>query len=172
MVGRWVYTKERQYGDDVTYIAAARFLDGYGPVEDWGCGTSYARRFFQSSSYRGVDGSGPFADEIVDLTSYRSSGYNILLRHVLEHNVNWRVILNNAMESFEYRMVLVLFTPLAPETTILRINSRGIPDISFSRMELNELLQPFLVQEETMATKTEYGAECVLYLDKKPSGGF
>lgn len=167
MIGRWVYETPKRYGDDTTYLSAAQFLDGFGPIEDWGCGGAYARRFFRLSAYRGIDGSGPFADTIEDLAAYRSSGHNILLRHVLEHNVLWKSILQNAIDSFQQRMVIILFTPYSLKTRILRVNRAGIPDISFSREDIYELVRPCLIKEDTFITQTEYGMESALYLERK-----
>ena len=58
------------------------------------------------SEYVGLDGTSPFADRVVDLRAHRSSADCIFMRHVLEHNVEWRKILHGAVNSFRKRMVL------------------------------------------------------------------
>jgi hypothetical protein len=101
------------YDDDATtYMRAGAFLSGPGLVEEWGCATTWGKRFV-GAPYRGVDGA-EGVDEFwgavrADLRTYRSSVPKILMRHVLEHNWEWRAILQNALASFTDRMVLVLF---------------------------------------------------------------
>jgi hypothetical protein len=108
-------TEPFRYGnDDTTYRLAGTFLSGGGLVEDWGCGAGWAREFI-AAPYRGVDGCwSRFADEQVDLSTYRSSVPRIFMRHVLEHNWDWRVILENLLCSFTERAMLVLFLPPGP----------------------------------------------------------
>lgn len=116
MLGRWDpwYRAPRFahfYGPADTYAIAETWLRGLS-VEDWGCG--YAR-FGQvhEGEYVGVDGSGPWAHVHADLraapTGARPEG--LLLRHVLEHNPDWRAILTHAAARFTRRLVLVVFTP-------------------------------------------------------------
>lgn len=99
-------------GDNESYILAGGFLAGDEQVEEWGCATTWGRQFIPAP-YRGVDGAqSEFADLITDLSEYRSTTPNALIRHVLEHNWNWRTILNNFLDSFQKRGVVVLFIPL------------------------------------------------------------
>lgn len=94
-----------------TYKRAVRYLDHDGcTLEDWGGGTGYARRFVQNATYRLVDGAvNPWVDEVTELTEYRSQVDCILMRHVLEHNVEWQRVLANVMASFTWRACIVLF---------------------------------------------------------------
>ena len=136
------------YGDEATYIAAAKFLD-HGPVEDWGCGPAYAKRFF-SHPYLGVDGAAGPADVIADLRTYTSNAYGILLRHVLEHNFEWEQILWNALASCE-RLALVMFTPFGEATKQIAWNAGyEVPDISFRKQDLIRHFQRF--SEEAFPT--------------------
>jgi len=153
--------------DETTYRAAAEWLDAVcDRVEDWGCGDAYAKRFFTRATYRGVDGSRGPADVIADLQGYRSDTDGILLRHVLEHNRNWRIVLDNALRSAWKRVAIVLFTPFS-ETTRELFVGRGIPDIGFSRDDLYAALAGWSVAETAHATElTVYGAETVLYAEK------
>jgi hypothetical protein len=99
----------RYGGDDTSYIRAGLYLSGPGLVEDWGCGTTYARRFI-GAPYWGVDGCvSKFTDEQADLAVARKPVPKILMRHALEHNWNWRDILENLLSSFTDRAVLILF---------------------------------------------------------------
>src|ERR1043166_2552859 len=91
------------YGDELSYIKASRFLSGHGRIEDWGCGTAWARRYF--TNYLGIDGTAGFADIVADLRTYHSSPECIHLRHVLEHNLEWALIFENAVECFSKRLV-------------------------------------------------------------------
>jgi hypothetical protein len=130
MVGRWEpwYRASARfthsYGPHLTYEIAEAWLKGLA-IEDWGCG--YARfREMHEGGYLGLDGSGGWADRIVDLrespTTQRPEG--ILLRHVLEHNPDWYVVLSHAVAHFEKRLVLILFTPDSESLT-----SRPIGDV-------------------------------------------
>ena len=116
-VGAWAdhYATLREpisYGNEATYQAAADWTSDCVLVEDWGCGMGYLRRFIDPDRYRGIDGSwSPFADEVADLTVYRSHVEGIVLRGVLEHDYEWVKILDNAVASFIKRLFIALFTP-------------------------------------------------------------
>jgi len=118
-----------RYGsDDTSYLRAGMFLSGPGLVEDWGCGTTYARRFI-GAPYRGVDGvRSKFAERQVDLAEYFSRVPKILMRHVLEHNWNWRDILENMLNSFTDRACLILFIPPGPKD--LNVSGSDLSDTS------------------------------------------
>ena len=73
-------------------------------IEDWGCGTTYARKFVTKGSYVGIDGSPTDAtNKVVDLRQYTSAADCIFMRHVLEHNTHWQEILTNAIGSFQQK---------------------------------------------------------------------
>lgn len=172
MVGAWRYDhfENFSYGDDVTYSKGLGFLDGHGLIEDWGCGLTHAKTFIRTSGYRGIDGSSQYADDIVDLREYRSDVDCIFMRHVLEHNADWRPILANATASFRRRMVLVVFTPFTESTrqiaTETEFTSIPVPDISFRREDLIAFFQLCTWSEESVKTDTQYGTEHVFYLEK------
>jgi cell division septation protein DedD len=76
MIGRWDYGEADAFAYDAeeSYRKGLAFLDGHGPIEDWGCGTAYAKRFVEKSAYIGVDGSkSRFVDTVADLQTYRSA---------------------------------------------------------------------------------------------------
>lgn len=172
MIGVWNYDNldKFHYGDDVTYRRGIAFLDGQGTIEDWGCGFAHARTFVTQSQYFGVDGSSKHADKIVDLREYTSDTDCILMRHVLEHNVEWRRILANAMASFRKRMVLVIFTPLTETTrqiaTSTEMTSVPVPDISFRKEDLTDYFKQCKYFEESLTTDTQYGTEHVFYIER------
>jgi hypothetical protein len=169
IVGRWQYGNAAPfaYGDDVTYRKGLEWLDGHGLIEDWGAGTGYARRFVARSPYRAVDGSPSLGvDRVVDLRTYRSDADCIFMRHVLEHNADWRTILANALGSFRRRMVLVVFTPFAAETHEIA-SWRGIPDLALRKDELVACFEGFDWREEVLDTNTEYLQEHVFYLSRR-----
>lgn len=170
---RWYYglTDPQPYGDTVTYQLAADWLKDCSMVEDWGAGKGWFSKFIDPGKYRGVDGShSPFANIIADLATYRSNVPGILMRHVIEHNYEWKAVLINALESFTERMVLVLFTPLADETHEIYYNTDpGVPDISFSESDLFHLFRLTGVsvsRTETVKNHTNYGGETIYYLEK------
>jgi len=178
-VGKWAeryrsIIESFPYGDDTTYIKGAEYLKDLRCVEDWGCGAGWFRTFIPAGRYRGIDGSqSRFADITVDLTEYRSQAEGLFLRHVLEHNESWQLILENAMASFTQRMVLVLFTPFSDTTTVLAQyeipGSPGmfVPDISFSREDITSRLNGCAWHlQENLHTDTEYGVEHVFYITK------
>lgn len=169
IVGRWQYGNAAPfpYGDDVTYRKGLAFLDGHGTIEDWGAGTGYARRFVTQSTYRALDGSPSLeVDRVVDLRTYRSDADCIFMRHVLEHNPDWRRILENGLRSFRRRMVLVVFTPFAAETH--EIGSwHGIPDLAFRKEDLVAYFDGLAWREETVDSNTEYLREHVFYLERR-----
>ena len=170
--GAWQYhtLKKFNYGDDTTYLKGMAFLDGHGTIEDWGCGFAHARAFVVQSPYIGVDGSSQHADRIVDLRRYRSHVECIFMRHVLEHNVQWQPILDNALSSFTSRMVLVVFTPAVESTRIIAtsvgLTSVVVPDIAFRLSDITERFAGVAYTLETLATDTQYGLEHIFYLQR------
>ena len=159
------------FGDSEAYENGMQWLDVENRViEDWGCGTAWARQFVHHAQYIGVDGasSSRFVDKITNLVTYQSTIDAIFMRGVLEHNYNWRVILENAMSSFQWRMVLVTFIPLTHEShdRVLLVSCSGIPDIALNQKTLMPMINPYLQKQETIISKTEYGSEVLWYLEK------
>jgi len=156
-----------QFGGDTTYRKAMEFLEGCARVEDWGCGTAYARRFLKAGVYVGVDGSpNKFCDAQVELAEYTSRAEGILIRHVLEHNPDWRTILGNALASFTKRLALIVSTPFGPETREIAVQWGGIPDISFRREDLVEALGGLPCTEESVKTASFHGEEHIFYVTR------
>lgn len=159
-----------RYGDTVTYKLAADFLADMDEVEDWGCGTGGFKRFFKGK-YVGVDGSKtPFVDKVADLREYRTSVDGIMMRHVLEHNNDWKKVLTNALASFNKKFCFIIFTPFSNgETKILKENLKygvDVPDISFAKEELEKYLTGITWRMKTHKTKTGYGVEHIYYVEK------
>lgn len=172
-VGAWNYDQVDKfyYGDDTSYKKGIAFLDGHGAIEDWGCGFAHAKTFVKESRYVGIDGSSiNYADKIVDLRTYTSETDCIFMRHVLEHNYDWREILANAVASFKKRMVLIIFTPLAETTrqiaTSQILTSSTVPDISFRKDDLTDFFNHCKYAEELLATDTQYKTEHIFYIEK------
>jgi glycosyltransferase involved in cell wall biosynthesis len=163
----------RAPGGDTTYERSAAYLDGVGLIEDWGCGPAYFKRFVPAGCYRGIDRSpSPDCDVVADLASYTSAADGILLRHVLEHDVNWRRILHNALASFRRRLVVVLSTPFVRATQAHQrvadpAAGASCPKIHFSRRDLIREFGtiPFRL-EENIATDSAFGREHIFYLCK------
>lgn len=174
-VGKWTsghagHTEPYCYGDSKTYEVGAAWLDGLS-IEDWGCGLG-GMRLFHKGDYIGIDGSASkFVDVIADLETYRPhpGPEGIFMRHVLEHNENWQVILGNALASFQKRMVLVLFTPFSETTRQIAWNvgyGDGVPDLSFARNDILDRISPYLASEASYTTTTQYHFETVFFLEK------
>jgi hypothetical protein len=175
MLNKWDYSvvSDVCYADvdQQSYKKAAAFLGD--SVEDWGCGTAWARRFFKN--YRGIDGSAHRnTDEVVDLVDYTSNVDNILMREALEYNLAWKKILNNIKASFNKKFCLIISTPFADKTHVetyyeARTKNGGtIPEIRFNKTDiLNEFPQPeFKISEETIKTNHLYNQDWILYVER------
>jgi len=151
-------------GSMATYKRAAEWLDRPGCLlEDWGGGTGYARRLVQWAAYRVIDGSpSEWTDEVAELAAYRSEADCILLRHVLEHNDEWRAILDNAAASFRWRMAVVLYTEPAEVSHDARPPRGRIPTWRFRLGDLTEGLP--LVRLEKVRSET------LLYFERVRDG--
>ncbi|MCA9069840.1 MAG: hypothetical protein KDA84_12995, partial [Planctomycetaceae bacterium] len=156
----------RPFGKSTTYLRAAEYLQDLDQVEDWGCGLGWFRQYIPPEKYRGIDGShSNFADHIVDLTTYRSDVDGILLRHVLEHNYQWKQILQNAIASFKKKLCLILFTPFAEKTSLDYTEElapgKSVPYLRFARRELIQCFADIPFREESV------GGETIFYLNRK-----
>jgi hypothetical protein len=158
------------YGPSDTYQIAAEWLKGLS-IEDWGCG--YAQfRDFHHGHYRGVDGTQGWADVVADLTKYRPDPRpeGILIRHVLEHNPDWRLILANAVASFTKRMVLVVFTPDAgpgQEKILAHVSAVNVDDLSLSHAEIESFFSECkIVEKRHVPTATGYEGETVWRVER------
>lgn len=172
IIGKWKYGAAASfpYGDETTYRKAMEFLDGPHIIEDWGCGTAWAKKFVQRGRYIGVDGSWSLhCDIVADLRTRRSEADAILVRHILEHNWDWKKILENALASFRKKFALILFTPFADSTHSIGTTWETIPDLSFCKEDLLEYLRPFPFTEESLRTDTQYGVEHIFYITRKQS---
>lgn len=153
------------YGDITTYKMGADFLRRCTSIEDWGCGKGFMRTLCNPNAYVGIDGSKtPHADIIDDLAKRRSSPKGIFMRHVLEHNVAWGSVLDNAIESAQSKLCIVLFTPIVPQTVQIAWNDIGVPDIAFRIEDITDpMLEKFSVSSMTLDTGTQYGEETIIY---------
>lgn len=171
VIGKWNYgtTPQFPYGDETSYRKAMEFLDGPHIIEDWGCGTSWARKFVKRGRYIGIDGSWSLhCDLVTDLRTYRSSSAGgILIRHILEHNYDWKKILDNALASFQKKFALILFTPFGEMTRSISSTKEIVPDLSFRKEDLLDLIQAHPYTEESFQSATQYGAEHMFYVTRK-----
>jgi hypothetical protein len=176
MIGKWdkwyagVTTRGSfRYGNTDTYKLGATFLKGLYTVEDWGCGLGGFREVYKGRCI-GIDGSAnPFVDRVVDLRTYRSLVEGIYMRHVLEHNYDWRMVLQSAMDSFEKKFCLVLFTPFSDTTHEIAHNLKhgvDVPDISFRKDDVEEYFKGYVWRMESIKSKTHYKIEHIYYIEK------
>jgi beta-1,4-mannosyl-glycoprotein beta-1,4-N-acetylglucosaminyltransferase len=176
MLGRWDkwykdVTKRGpfKYGNTLTYRLAGEFLKDMGTVEDWGCGTGAFKDFY-TGRYVGVDGSkNPFVNKVVDLREYKSDPDGIIMRHILEHNYDWRKILDNALSSFKKKFCLVLFTPFVDKTGVIAQNKKygvDVPDIAFKREDVESKLKGLKWRMESHRTRTQYRIEHIYYIER------
>ena len=165
-----------RYGDTLTYTMGYEYLKNLDTIEDWGCGVGGFKRFFvneDANKYKGIDGSKtPFSDVQADLREYVSSVDGIFMRHVLEHNYDWKMILENACQSFNKKMCLILFTPFSDTTKEIAHNLKhgvDVPDLSFKKDDLTQVFEKHGITYEfvTIQSRTGYNVEYVVYLTKK-----
>jgi hypothetical protein len=163
------------FGDPATYALGADFLAGCRTIEDWGCGTGGLRAYVDPARYRGIDGSASaFADEVADLRTYRSRVDGVFLRHVLEHNRDWRAILAGAVASFHRRLVVVLFTPLADGDEAVEVDychELGVPDLSLPRAAFVSAFAPYRWWVDELDTASFYGHETIFYVSAAHDAG-
>ena len=164
-----------RYGDTITYELGYNFLKDCNKIEDWGCGIGGFKRFIKTEDnieYVGVDGSiTPFANIKAYLTTYNSNTDGIFMRHILEHNYEWKKILNNACSSFNKKMCLILFTNFTDNTKEIAHNLKhgvDVPDLSFNKNELIEIFEKYNIKYklQTLNTNTGYNIEHIFYLYK------
>jgi len=172
MWGDWNEVAEPQpYGHSPTFELGARWLQGCSLIEDWGCGRGWFSTLIEPARYRGVDGTSPFAAVTADLTEYSSSVPGIFMRGVLEHNLRWEAVLDNALRSFTERMALVLFTPLEESTRQIDwVDPPGVPDLSFALADLSEPIEASgaIISDYTTldSPNTAYGVETILCVER------
>jgi hypothetical protein len=163
------------YGDTCTYEKGADFLKDCKTVEDWGVGAGGFKRYRADAI--GIDGSHTkFADRIEDLAFYRSNCEGIYMRHVLEHNREWRWILNNALASASKKLAIVVFTPFS-DGNVLEIKDGtdrnkfygiNVPNLSLPYADIAKAVAEHSASmtTETYNTDTEYGKETIIYITK------
>lgn len=181
--GPWDYKEQAEpwpYDDTPTYDIAASWVDGHGLVEDWGCGTAWMERYLHESQYRGIDGAwSKWAEAVVDLREYRSNAPCAVMRHVLEHNADWRPIADNFAHSWFKRAALVLFIPPQVEDLDVGGPEWPVPDIAVSGPDLFRLLAPtdmpavkFYIQELHYPPEDaiQWGWEGVVMMERSIGG--
>jgi hypothetical protein len=167
------------YGNEITYRIGAEFLADCATIEDWGCGGQFFREIMRGRNPAckviGIDGSEGCCDIVAELAEYRPATIldGLFLRHVLEHNRNWREILANALASFRRKFFLALFTPPSvAETNLYEFrfpSGATCPVLSLPFVELFEIVRAAgcNVTSETMISPgLEFGVETVLRIEK------
>jgi hypothetical protein len=162
---RWSawYSKDSslaEYGDQATYKIGADFLRGLA-IEDWGCGRGWFKRLHEGA-YVGIDGTASeHADIVADLRVYRSQTEGLWLRHVLEHNRDWKLVLDNAVASAQERIAIVVFTPDGGGEQIGYTEELDVPDIALPHKMIAEAVTAagFELEQYTMPTGSYYKEE-------------
>lgn len=141
------------YATAETYLMAAEWLRNCATVADWGGSTGFFGSCLPSSvRYTVVDGTAQVTDQVLaDLRTYQDPSDGILLRHVLELNADWRIILRNALRAFRERLVVITHTPSAEQTTYVKHKS-GWPIHNLSAVELVEEMGAYLVRVDVVPT--------------------
>ena len=176
MLNKWDYSKvdEVCYSDEKqkSYKRAALFLGN--TVEDWGCGTGWAKQYF--TNYKGIDGSpAKYVDKVADLVNYISKVDNILMREVLEYNIEWKKILENVKKSFTKRFCLIISTPFINTTKINSIEKITridkvvtITEFCFKKQDILDFFPKteYKLTEEIIKTNHLYNQDWILYVEK------
>jgi hypothetical protein len=90
------------------------------------------------------------------------------MRHILEHNYEWEKVLDAALQSFQKKFCLILFTPFAVETKEIAHNGRygiDVPDFSFKREDIERHFKGVnwkLIQN--IQTQSQYRVEHVYFI--------
>jgi hypothetical protein len=127
-------------GDPLSARRAAQLLNRrqIHTVADWGCGMAGLKPMLRpDQQYIGIDGTkGPCVDIVADLCNFRQAADAVHMRHVLEHNLGWRTILDNAIASARHTLIVTLFTRWATGPTVDRRKSGTIyPVLRINRDE-------------------------------------
>lgn len=160
---KWPHAQ--RYGSEDSYRIGMEWLDKCSLVEDWGCGPAYSRKY-RKGIYKGIDGTEGYCDLVSELTEYKSKTPGLFMRHVLEHNREWKKILENALDSFTERMSLIFFTPWADKTHVVH-EWQSIPFISFNRQEIVDLIGPYLKKEIVVPFPKKGMSDTVFCLEKQ-----
>jgi len=174
-INKWNYSKleisknYRFYGKKLTYQLGNDFLKDCDMVEDWGCGGGGFLSFRPDAI--GVDGSiSPFTKKHADLVTYKSICDGIFMRHVLEHNYDWKNILDNALNSFTKKMCLITFTPFGYKTTVISLTKNKIPDLSLGFEEFLSIINlhksKISIDYQRVRTNGIYRYEELFYITK------
>lgn len=173
MLGRWDpwYRTGHQacYGPADTYRIAEEWLGGLH-VEDWGCGYAQFREFHRGP-YVGIDGTKGWADIVADLRQIAPHATpGLMMRHVLEHNPDWRRILAGAVGCFTKRMVLVVFTPDSggnDEKVLAHVDAVNVDDLALPHQEIESFFDGCRVLEKRFVpTLTGYTGETVWLVER------
>jgi hypothetical protein len=161
------------YGDTPSYEMGVDFLSSCDVVEDWGCGKGWFEHLVGDAfQVIALDGSAtPFADKVVDLESYVSSVDGIFMRHVLEHNYNWKKILENALASFKKRFFLAIFTPMSDGDEAVQlafVPGYEVPDLSLPESVVEDLIEESgsSFSKSSFKSNVAYGVETVYEIQK------
>lgn len=152
------------YATAETYLLAAEWLRNCATVADWGGGSGFFQTFLPASvRYTLVDGTVQTTDQVLaDLRTYQEPSDGILLRHVLDINADWRVILRHAVEACRQRLMVITYTPAVTQTAYIRHKS-GWPIHHFSPSDLAMKMNPYLVKVDAVETSHP---ERVYYVEK------
>jgi hypothetical protein len=162
---RWNYldTEPFPYDDEEAYKIGMELLADCEVVEDWGCGTAWAKRY-RKGKYVGVDSAPGYADVVADLRLYHSDVDGIFMRGVLEHNAEgWESILDNALDSCQ-QLVLVMFTPFTERTTVIYTSGDGWKDLSFAEKDIEDRFGDRLFTKRAIDNNTQFGQERIYHV--------
>jgi len=161
----WSLVDKRRYGDVDSYRMAAAWLRFCKTVADWGGGGGFFRTHLQlGTQYVNIDGTQQEGVDIVaDLSKYRGESEGILLRHVVDNTPEPWAVLENVLASFTKRLVIVTYTPHAPESAVVAYQ-HGWPVWHLNHDDLVAALGSSFVRSQT----TYRGSERLYYCARGP----
>jgi len=147
-----------EWFNQLTYELGYSFLKNCNKIEDWGCGESKFKKYIEKNhiEYIGIDNSIESNTNIkADLCQYTSSVDGIFMRDVLEHNSEWKKILQNACKSFNKKMCLIFLKPL-PDVSNTQVN----------KSEISEIFRIFNIAYRVEYRTGFFETTTILYLNK------
>ena len=177
----WNTRKNKKYQECLIMKYTINFfdIDEIKSIQDWGCGNCKLKNYIpKNKNYFGIDGSiTGYQNHISDLVDYKCSCDAIFMKHVLEHNILWKKILLNFLDSFEKRAILIIYTPFSEKTKIIGETIKGInyynnlvsvEKISFCKKDIIDIIQSCNIsfKFEEIESNNEFKKDNIFYLQK------
>ena len=177
----WKTRKNKKYQECSIMKHSIKFFDTdkIKHIQDWGCGNCKLKNYISRNKYYlGIDGSETgFQDKIIDLVNYKTKCDAVFIKHVLEHNILWKEILLNFLNSFTVRGILIIYTPFSKETKVIGETLNGkntnnylvsVEKMSFNKQEIIDIIKSLDIsfKFEEIESNNEFKKDNIFYLQK------